>query len=94
MCCRGYLIDPRVVDRAEKTPAKITPSRTAQLLVPICPWKWVRISFSHPPYYNNMEIVVIPFDDDVIVYEEWSMYMDQLIEAEREEWINSIGWGD
>lgn len=41
-----------------------------------------------------MEIVVIPFDDDAIVYEEWSVYMDQLIEAEREEWINSIGWGD
>jgi hypothetical protein len=41
-----------------------------------------------------LEAIIIPCeDDDMIIYEEWQAYVDQL-EEEREEWVNTIGCGD
>jgi len=37
--------------------------------------------------------VVIPIDDDWIVFEEWAAYIE-LLEQEREQIVESTGWGD
>lgn len=37
--------------------------------------------------------VVIPLDDDWIVFEEWIAYLE-LLDQEREQIIESTGWGD